>query len=359
MRAVVLVGGEGTRLRPLTLSTPKPMLPVAEVPMIERVVAHLAGHGIDEVVLSMGYRPDAFLAAFPEGTCSGIRLTYAVEPERLGTAGGIAFAARAAGLHETFVVVNGDVLSDFDLSELVDFHRERGGEATIALTPVDDPSAFGVVPTDGSGRVTAFIEKPAREEAPTNNINAGFYVLEPSVLDRIPPDTAMSIEHEVFPPLVADGVLFALASSLYWTDTGTPPLYLQANLDYARGRRGDVPAPGAKEKRDGVWTLGAGVIDGDVQPSSLIGDAAFIASAATVEESVIGGGARVEGDAVVRNSLLLPGAVVQAGARVEHSIIGEGAVIGSGAIVTELTVVQGRAVVEPGAALAGERVAAS
>jgi NDP-sugar pyrophosphorylase family protein len=359
VRAVVLVGGEGTRLRPLTYSTPKPMLPVAEVPMIERVVAHLAGHGIDEVVLSMGYRPDAFVAAFPEGTCSGIRLTYAVEPERLGTAGGIAYAARAAGLDETFVVVNGDVLSDFDLSELIGFHRERGGAATIALTPVEDPSAFGVVPTDDAGRVTAFIEKPSREDAPTNNINAGFYVLEPSVLDRIPVDTMMSIEHEVFPPLVADGVLYALASSLYWTDTGTPPLYLQANLDYARGLRGGVPSPGAKERRDGVWTLGAGVIDGTVEPPSLIGDAAFVAGPAVVEESVIGSGARVEGDAVIRHSLLLPGAVVHAGARVEHSIVGEGAVIGAGATVADLTVVQGRAVVEPGAALSGDRVAAS
>lgn len=359
MKAVVLVGGEGTRLRPLTFTTPKPMLPVAEVPMIERVVGHLAGHGIDEVVLSMGYRPDAFLAAFPEGTCSGVRLSYAVEPERLDTAGGIAFAARAAHLDEAFVVVNGDVLSDLDVSELVAFHRERGGEATIALTPVDDPSAFGVVPTDERGKVTAFIEKPSREDAPTNFINAGFYVLEPRALDRIPVDTPMSIEREVFPPLVADGQLYALGSSLYWTDTGTPALYLQASLDYARGLRGDPPAPGAKAREPGVWTLGAGVIDGTVLPSSLIGDAAFVAGAATVEESVVGAGARVEGDAVVRHSLLLPGAVVHAGAVVEHSIIGEGAVVGAGATVTDLTVVQGRAVIEDGVALSGERVPAA
>ena len=359
MKAVVLVGGEGTRLRPLTLSIPKPMLPVAEVPMIERVVAHLAGHGIDEVVLSMGYKPDAFLAAFPEGTCNGVRLTYAVEPERLGTAGGIAFAARAAELDEAFVVVNGDVLSDFDLGELITFHQERGGEATIGLTPVDDPSAFGVVPTDEEGRVTAFIEKPPRDEAPTNYINAGFYVLEPRVLDRIPVDTPMSIEHEVFPPLVADRVLFALGSSLYWTDTGTPPLYLGANLDYARGLRGGPPAPGAKERGDRVWTLGAGVIDGTVLPSSLIGDAAFVAGGATIEESVIGGGARVEAGATVRHSLLLPGAVVRAGARVEGSIIGAGAVIGTDATVTDLTVVEGRASVEDGASVAAGRVAAT
>ena len=359
MRAVVLVGGEGTRLRPLTYSIPKPMLPVAEVPMIERVVAHLASHGVDDVVLSMGYRPDAFLAAFPEGTCSGARLTYAVEPERLGTAGGIAFAARAAELDEAFVVVNGDVLSDFDLGELIAFHRERGGEATIGLTPVDDPSAFGVVPTDEAGRVTAFIEKPPRDEAPTNHINAGFYVLDPAVLDRIPVDTPMSIEHEVFPPLVVDGALYALASDLYWTDTGTPPLYLQANLDYVRGLRGGSPAPHAKERAAGVWTLGASVIDGDVRPSSLIGDAAFVAGGATVEDSVIGGGARIEAGATVRHSLLLPGAVVRPGAVVEHSIIGEAAVVGAEATVTELTVVEGRATIGDGAAVAAGRVAAS
>jgi NDP-sugar pyrophosphorylase family protein len=359
VKAVVLVGGEGTRLRPLTLSAPKPMLPVAEVPMIERVVGHLAGHGIDEVVLSLGYRPDAFLAAFPEGTCRGVKLTYAVEPQRLDTAGGIAFAARAAGLDETFVVMNGDVLSDLDVGELIAFHRERGGEATIALTPVDDPSAFGVVPTDERGRVTAFIEKPPRDEAPTNFINAGFYVFEPSVIDRVPVDGVLHLESKVFPALVEEGSLYALPSTLYWTDTGTPPLYLQANLDYARGLRGDEPAPGAREREPGVWTLGAGVIDGAVLPASLIGDAAYVAAGATVEESVIGGGARIEAAATVRSSVLLPGAVVRAGAVVEHSIIGEGAVIGEEATVVDLTVVEGRAVVEPGAAESAGRVAAT
>ncbi len=159
--------------------------------------------------------------------------------------------------------------------------------------------------------------------------------------------------------MVEEGVLFALGSSQYWTDTGTPPLYLQASLDYVRGLRGDPPAPGAKERGPGVWTLGAGVIDGTVLPASLIGDAAYIGSGATVEESVIGGGARVEHGATVRHSLLLPGAVVRPGAVVDHSIIGEGAVIGDGATVTDLTVVQGRAVVADGAALAGGRVAAS
>jgi NDP-sugar pyrophosphorylase family protein len=358
MRAVVLVGGEGTRLRPLTLTTPKQMLPVAEVPMIERVMGHLADHAVDEAVLSMGYRPDSFLAAFPDNTCAGVKLTYAVEPDPLDTAGGIAFAARATGVEETFLVVNGDVLTDLDLTALIAFHGARSAEATIALTPVDDPSAFGVVPTDARGQVTAFIEKPPAGEAPTNLINAGFYVLEPSVLDRVPVDGRMNIEREVFPGLVDAGVCFALASAGYWIDTGTPSLYLRANLDYVRGLRGEPPAPGAKQRAAGVWTLGAAVIYGALVAPTLVGDAAYIAGGAHVEESIVGAGARVEGDASVRGSVLLPGAVVHEGARVVDSIVGEGAVVGAGASLEGCTVVQGRASVEAGSVLAGERVTA-
>ena len=185
MKAVVLVGGEGTRLRPLTLTTPKQMLPVVGVPMLERVLGHLARHGVDEAVLSLGYLPDAFLEAYPDGRAAGVSLAYAVEPEPLDTAGAIRFAATSAGVDDTFVVVNGDVLTDLDLTGLVAFHRRAGAQGTIALHPVADPSAFGVVPTDADGRVTAFVEKPPRGEAPTNQINAGTYVLEPSVLKRI------------------------------------------------------------------------------------------------------------------------------------------------------------------------------
>jgi NDP-sugar pyrophosphorylase family protein len=306
----------------------------------------------------MGYRPDGFLVAFPDNTCAGVRLTYAVEPTPLDTAGAIAFAARTAGLDAPFVVVNGDVLTDLDLSELIAFHADRGGEATIALTPVDDPSAFGVVPADARGKVTAFIEKPAAGEAPTNLINAGFYVLEPSVLDRVPVDARMNIEREVFPALAEAGQCYALATHAYWTDTGTPSLYLQANLDYARGKRGTPPAPGAKERSPGVWTLGAGVIGGDVIAPSLVGDAAYIASGATVSDSVVGGGARVEPGATVRGSLLLPGALVRAGATIEGSIVGEGAVVGENASLSDFTVVQGRASVEAGSSVVGGRIGA-
>ncbi len=175
-----------------------------------------------------------------------MHLTYAVEPTPLDTAGAIRFAARHAGIDETFVVVNGDVLTDADLSALVAFHRLREAEATIGLTPVDDPSAFGVVPTDDDGRVEAFIEKPPRDEAPTNLINAGTYVFEPSVLDRIPEGRRVSIERETFPALVKARTLFALGSDAYWLDTGTPDAYLRAHRDLLRGRRPGLPTPGAE-----------------------------------------------------------------------------------------------------------------
>lgn len=356
MRAVVLVGGEGTRLRPLTFTTPKQLLPVAEVTMIERVVSHLAAHGVDDVVLSMGYRPDAFLSMFPENRCAGVALRYAVEPTPLDTAGAIRFAARDAGLDGTFLVVNGDVLTDMDLSALIEFHRLSGGEATISLVPVEDPSRFGVVPTDADGRVSAFIEKPAAGEAPTNLVNAGTYVLETSVLDRIAADRRVSIERETFPALVADGSLFALASTGYWIDAGTPREYLRANLDLLTGER--APAQGARSVGEGAWHLGGPVVDAESTPGSLIGDAAFVGRKSDVRQSVIGAGARVE-DARVTGSVLLPGAVVHRGAMVTHSILGAGAVVGPGATITGLAVVGDGVRIQAGVELDGVRTPAA
>ena len=357
MRAVVLVGGEGTRLRPLTFGTPKPMLPVAEVPIIERVLAHLAGHGIDEAVLSMGYQPEAFLDAYPEDVCAGVRLTYAVEPERRDTAGGIKFAAAEAGIDETFLVVNGDVLSDWDLSALIDLHRRSGAEGTIALTPVEDPSGFGVVPTDDDGRVQSFIEKPAPGTAPTNLINAGYYVLEPAALDRIAPGVPVNIERETFPAMVEAGALYALGSDAYWTDTGTPALLLGAALDFVNGRRSGPPLTGAKQEGDRVWTCGTTIVDGRVTGPALLGDASYVGVDAHVEDAIVGTGARVEAGAAVRRSVLMPGAVVREGAVVEDSIVGESAVVGLRARLSALSVVQGRAKVPDDTTEEGARVA--
>jgi len=358
VKAVVLVGGEGTRLRPLTNTTPKQLLPVAEVSMLERVLTHLRAHGVDEVVLSLGYRPDAFFAAYPDHEAVGVRLDYAVEPEPLDTAGAIAFAAGHAGIDETFIVVNGDVLSDVDTSALVAFHRAHGATATIHLKAVDDPTRFGVVPTDADGRVIEFVEKPPADQVPTNLINAGTYVLEPEVLERIPAGRRVSIERETFPALAAHGEVYAMASDAYWLDTGTPAAYLQANADLLDGSRPGLPAPGARQVSVGVWMLGAPVVRGEVHGPSLLGAGSQIAHDAVVTASVIGARAVVERGAYVEGSVLLPGARVGEGARVVGSILGHDCVVAAGCEVLPVTVVGDEVAVPEGTRLADARVPA-
>ena len=352
----MLVGGTGTRLRPLTLTVPKQVLPIVEVPMIERVLAYLGGHGVDEAVLSLGYLHDAFLALFPDGRCGDVRLTYAVEPEPLDTAGAVGFAARAAGIDGRFLVVNGDILTDLDITAMVAFHARRGAEASISLAQVADPSAFGLVPVDGQGKVVAFVEKPAQGEAGPSLVNAGTYVLEPSVLDRIPGGRRVSIEREVFPALAAVGSLYGYESTDYWTDTGTPRQYLDAQLDLVSGRRPGPPAPGATCRSAGVWTIGDARVDGDVRGPALVGTGATVAAGAVVEGSVIGAGAVVHAGARVHESVLLAGAVVDAGATVTRSIVGAGAVIGARACLGGLTVLGSGYRVEPEAVLDGARL---
>ena len=317
MKAVILVGGEGTRLRPLTYEIPKPLLPIANVPFLERQLAWLARHGVDEVILSMGYLPDAFRAHFTDSRFGPMRLRYAVEPRPLGTAGGIRFAAE--GIGERFVVCNGDVLTDLDLAAMVRFHIEVGAEATIHLARVEDPSAFGVVPTRDDGEVIAFVEKPAPGAAPTHWINAGTYVLEPSVLDEIPPRLCVSIERETFPRMLTrPRRLFAVRSDAYWLDIGTPEKYWQAQRDVLDGRLGRPPAPGAVERSPGVWvqepvTVAAGVrLDAPV----LVGTGSRLEAGAVVREAVVGAGA------TVCRSVLLPGVAVPPGETVDDEVVG-------------------------------------
>ena len=330
MRAVVLVGGFGTRLQPLTFTTPKTLLPVGQKTMLEHVLGHLGRHGVSDVVLSIGFKPDAFLAAFPSGTCAGVRLDYAVEPEPLDTAGAIRFAAKHAGFDEPFVVVNGDVLTDLDVRALVDLHHTKGGAATIHLTPVDDPSAFGVVSTDAHGQVLAFIEKPTRGEAPTNLVNAGTYVLDASVLDLIPGDRRVSIERETFPILVERGTLYAMPTDDYWLDAGRPDLYLRANLDAVAGVRVNVLEPA-------------------------IAATARVEGGAVLDGAIVGPGAVVAGGATVRRSLVMAGASIGRGALLDDTIIGVDASVGDGASLTSCVI--GDAVdVAPGAVLTGARV---
>jgi mannose-1-phosphate guanylyltransferase len=236
------------------------------------------------------------MQAFPDGMCAGTALRYAVEPQPLDTAGAIRFAAHAAGIDDTFVVVNGDILTDLDIGALVAFHRDRAAQATLHVIAVDDPSSFGVVALDDHGRVERFVEKPAPGTEPTNLINAGTYVLEPSVLDRIPPGQKVSIERSTFPAIVDDGGLFACATDDYWIDTGKPELYLQANLDIAAGRRPN-------------------------DTCQAVSDSAFVAATATVIDSVIAANVMVAGGATVAGSVLLDGARVGQRANVEGSIV--------------------------------------
>lgn len=332
MRAVVLVGGFGTRLRPLTCERPKQMLPIVHRPMLDHVVGHLVDHGIEDVVLSLGFRADTFADGYPDGTCAGARLHYAVEPEPLDTAGAIRFAATHAGIGERFLVLNGDVLTDLDITRFVEFHDARGAEATIALHKVDDPSRYGVVPCDGDGRVLEFVEKPAPGDAPTDLINAGTYVLEPSVLARISDGRRVSIEREVFPALVRDRSLFALDGETYWIDAGTPETYIQAQLDLTEGLRGEpVPAVAASARIEG---------------------------GATVRRSVIGPGAVVEAGARVEGAVVLAGARVRAGAVVDGAIVGCGAEVAAGARLGPCTVIGDHQAVAAGAHLDGVKLPA-
>jgi NDP-sugar pyrophosphorylase family protein len=357
MRAVVLVGGEGTRLRPLTYTTPKPLLPIANVPFLERQLRWLAAHGVDEVVLSLGYLPDAFEARFPARRAGDVRLSYAVEDEPLGTAGAIRYAAE--GIEERFVVCNGDVLTSLDLAAMVAFHDERGAEATIHLSRVDDPSAFGVVPTRDDGQVIAFVEKPDPGRAPSSWINAGTYVLEPAFLRRIPPRLNVSVERETFPRVLAQpGLLYGYRSDAYWLDIGTPEKYLEAHADLLAGRLGLPPADGAREVAAGVWVQGDVTIEREARLDApvLIGDGARVERDARVARSVLGPGSCVESGGRVDGAALLRGACVRRGAGVLGSVLGEDAVLDGGAWITDATVVGAGAVVPVGTRISGGRV---
>jgi len=313
MQAVVLVGGEGTRLRPLTNDVPKPALTLVDRPFLAYMVEWLAAHGVTEAVLACGFLPDVLREALGDGEHAGVRLTYVAEPERRGTAGAIRFAAEALGddLDDRFLALNGDVLADLDLSALVWAHRERGARATIGLHPVEDSAAYGLVSVAADGAVTDFVEKTG---APVpGEVNAGAYVLERSVLDLIPPGREVSIEREVFPRLVGEG-LGALRLDGYWMDIGTPERYLQASWDILEGRVATRVRPTA--------------------PGLLVGAEAEIDAAAVVgPRAVVAPGCRLAAGVQVQDSVLLDGCSIGAGARVSGSVLGPGVTVEAGAEV--------------------------
>jgi NDP-sugar pyrophosphorylase family protein len=342
VQAVVLVGGEGTRLRPLTLETPKPMVPVMNMPFLERTLRRLKAAGIDDVILPAGYLPEAITSYFGDGSSLGLRLRYVIEETPLGTAGALKNVEQY--IDGPFFVLNGDILTSLDLRAMLAYHKEKGGIGTLHLIQVEDPSAFGCVVHDANGKVGAFVEKPKREEAPTNAINAGTYLLEREVLDLIPAGRPVSIERETFPALIAGPrPLYAFTTDDYWIDLGKPEAYLGAH----------------RHVFDGTMPLGLmPEIDGpgaDQAPRSALRPPVFIGRHCRIDPdavigpyAVLGDGCEVGAGAVVADSLLWDGVVVGPGAQVDWTIAASRAHIGAGAKVARGSVIGHDAIIEPG-----------
>lgn len=343
MKAVVLVGGKGTRLRPLTNSIPKQLLPVAGRPMIELVVEHLALFGVDEVVLSMGYRPDDFLIAYPDGQIAGVRVTYVVEQTPLDTGGAIRYAASSAAVTESFLAVNGDVLTDHDYSLLIRRHRDAGAAISIDLQHVEDPSPFGVVVCDESGKVSRFVEKPPLGTQPSNLINAGAYVIEPEVLGQIADDRPVSIERETFPLLASQGSLFAFESTGdYWVDSGTPSKLNYANRVILKRRATET----AVQHSPQCWVEPDATVLGDLVGPCLVMKGAVVSQGALVASSVISKDVVVGANARVTDSLVMASASVGAHSQIAGSVVGPGAVIGEESRLSESVVIDSRETVQ-------------
>jgi mannose-1-phosphate guanylyltransferase len=331
LEAILLVGGQGTRLRPLTLSAPKPLLPTAGVPFLAHLLARAAAGGVTHVVLATCYKPEMFASCFGDGSAFGLAIDYATEDVPLDTAGGIRNAAgalRHGDASDPILVFNSDVLSGHDLGAQVDLHRKTEAAVTLHLVEVTDPSRFGVVPTDDSGRVTAFLEKTPNPV--TNKINAGCYVFRRDVIAAIPAGRPVSVERETFPGLIQAGQLvMGYHESAYWLDVGTPQTFVRGSCDLVLGR---LPAPALPGPHGSALVLaGASVAPGaSVSGGSVVGAGAAVGAGAIVDGSVLFDSAAVGEGAVVRDSILGRGAVVAPGAALDGAVIGDGAFVGSG-----------------------------
>ncbi|MGP3953830.1 sugar phosphate nucleotidyltransferase [Streptomyces sp. 7N604] len=328
--AILLVGGKGTRLRPLTVHTPKPMVPAAGVPFLTHQLARARAAGVEHIVLATSYLAEVFEPYFGDGSSLGLHLEYVTEREPLGTGGAIRNVASHlhSGPDEPVLIFNGDILTGLDIRALVDTHASCGADVSLHLTRVEDPRAFGLVPTDDDGRVTAFLEKPQTpEEIVTDQINAGAYVFNRSVIDAIPAGRPVSVERETFPGLLASGAhLQGMVDSTYWLDLGTPQAFVRGSADLVLGRAPSPAVPGRCGDRL--------VLDG----AEVASDAKLTGGTVVGAGAVIGEGARIEG------STVLEGAVVEPGAQIHDSLIGArahigartvlaGAVIGDGAVI--------------------------
>jgi mannose-1-phosphate guanylyltransferase len=334
VQALILAGGEGTRLRPLTSTVPKPVVPLVDRPFIVYMLDWLRGHGVDDVVMSCGHLASGVRNVLGDGTAFGIKLRYVEEPRPLGTGGAVKFAASL--LDERFLMLNGDVLTDLDLTGQLELHEATGARATLALTPVEDPSAYGLVRTRPDGEVTGFVEKPSVDQIDTRNISAGAYVLERSVLDLLPENRPASIERDVFPQLVGHG-LYGCVSDGYWLDIGTPERYLEATFDILEGT---VDTRVAERMRSGYLCVERGVdSQGRIIPPALVESGCVIADGARVGGRVVLGGGVVVGEGTtIERAVVLQGAEIGANCTLSGCLIAGGVRIGDECVVDGMSV---------------------
>lgn len=352
MKAILLAGGKGTRLRPLTIHTPKPIVPIFDRPFLHYQLDLLKQvPEIDEVILSLNYQPRRIEEIFGDGGDSGLAIKYVVEPAPLGTAGAVRYAGDS--LRESVVVFNGDVLTEVNLAEVIALHRARGAKATIVLTPVENPTAYGLVETDADGNILRFLEKPKPDEITCNTINAGIYVLEPDTFDRIPKDTPWSIERSFFPSLIERHEPFvAYVYRGYWIDIGTPEKYMQVHRDIMDGLyTGLRAAPWAATRgatwispeariEEGATVEGPCFVDADtvvkagarIGPYSVVGRHCHIEEHAAVEQAIVWANTRISQEAAVRNAIL--GRHCHVG---RHASTGAGVVLGDKSVLTDFS----------------------
>jgi NDP-sugar pyrophosphorylase family protein len=333
MKAILLAGGKGTRLRPLTLHTPKPIVPILERPFLHYQLDLLKQvPEVDEVILSLNYQPRRIEEIFGDGSEAGMSIRYVVEPAPLGTAGAVRYAGES--LHDSVVVFNGDVLTNIDLAAVIARHRERKAKATIVLTPVENPSAYGLVETDTDGNIRRFLEKPKPEEITCDTINAGIYILEPDTFDRIPKDTPWSIERSFFPSLIERHETFvAVVHRGYWIDIGTPEKYLQVHRDIMDQRYRTPPFDG--EANRPYVSRKAKVDEGvTLEGPCFIDDGTVVKAGARIgRHSVIGRQCHVEEHAIIEQAVVWSGTRIGTEAEVRQSVLGRQCHIGRNAVV--------------------------
>jgi NDP-sugar pyrophosphorylase family protein len=331
MQALILAGGKGTRLRPLTVYTPKPIVPICNRPFLLYQIDTLRRAGVTDITLSLSYQPEKIEQQLGDGSDFGVKLKYTVEPQPMGTAGAYKFAEDL--IREPTVVFNGDVLTDLDLKTMIRQHKERHATATIFLMSVEDPSVYGVVETADDGRVLRFLEKPKPEDTTCRNINAGAYVLEPSVLDLIPKNEAHSFEYGLFPKLLQNGEAFYahIPQRTYWIDIGTPARYLQAHQDLLANRVSRIHIKERRGKFDSAT-------HSEIDELSMIADECTIKPGAQIVNSVLGRGCYIEERARIENSVVWSHTRVGTAAQVSGAVVGRGCHIGRSTVVGPETV---------------------